>query len=151
MSIIKTVSLDETTDEIRKTIPNFSFFVRECLLRYAAQSRAELESCKYSDSIDLFDGRCNPLNMTRPLCFHCWPNGSPRKEDVKLFRSNMQLKESSPVLHDPSMDIEWLDQKAYENNQHLIHITNYMTRKAIEPTPTPRKSKLSQIWSIIVG
>ena len=62
---IVSINLDETTDKIRKKVPNFSLFVRQCLHRYSAQLNAQQESCQYNDSLELFDGKCNPLNGQR--------------------------------------------------------------------------------------
>ena len=150
-SIIKTVALDAQTSEIASRLPNFSHFTRECLRRWGAQHNRDAQACVYSDSLLVYGGRCNPLNQSRPICFHCWPNGSPTKADTKIFRVNNRLKIDKPVAYDPSLDIDWLLSQCYENNKHLIQITQYLTKETpTKPTEKP-KSKLSKIWAIMRG
>ena len=82
-SIIRSISLDEQTAVIAKSIPNFSKFVRECLLRYHA---VEHDAGCPVERIGggLVYGLCVP-GGTR-VCLKHWPKGRPTMDDWKKFR-----------------------------------------------------------------
>lgn len=168
---IVSINLDETTDKIRKKVPNFSLFVRQCLHRYSAQLNAQQESCQYNDSLELFDGKCNPLNAQRPICFHCWPNGAPTKELVREYRLNREMKnfvDQQPMTtdrsrlyiskfgtqtHDSEKNMTWFQEQCFNHNSMLIQIdktlSNDEKRAHFSPEKTPKLSKIRRIWDII--
>lgn len=90
MRKITTISLDEKTAVIAKQLPNFSHFVRECLLRHHAQSMNR-DDCPFN-KVERFGNRCVPRVHQRPHCFVCWPNGKPSEELVKSYLSHRDLK-----------------------------------------------------------
>ena len=106
MRIIKTVSLDEKSAQLANQMPNFSHFVRECLFRYSSNFQAQ--ECT-RDSLDDFDGRCNPF--IAPTCFVCWPDGCPPRDKVKQYRSD-------------KLSINWLLEQAKFANRELPDLTN---------------------------
>lgn len=83
-SRIKSISLDETTEKIASMISsnggNFSAFVRECLIRYHAQTggamncRRDIQEGKHFPA----DRLCRPFLSNR--CIKCWPVGEPERE-----------------------------------------------------------------------
>lgn len=169
---IVSINLDETTNKIRKKVPNFSLFVRQCLHRYSAQLNAQNESCQYTDSLEVFDGKCNPLNAQRPICFHCWPNGSPSKELVREYRLNREIKkfiDQQPMdversreyitkfggqQYDPNMNMEWLQEECFSHNSMLIGIDKTLHKTIHEDQYTleniPKKvSKIRRIIAIL--
>lgn len=166
---IVSISLDETTNEIRKKVPNFSAFVRQCLNRYASQVNASMESCNYSDSLLIFDGKCNPLNASRPICFYCWPNGAPTRElvrtyrrqkeiekfleagDLNIQRSSEYVRKFGSTISNPEINMEWLQDECYNHNSMLVQIDEHLTKEAREFKPRPRQSKLKKILSILRG
>lgn len=86
---IKSVNLcDETepiADHIMANGGNFSRFVRECLIRYYAETKAGA-FCPRK-----FDGEeepplCNPHQDRR--CVTCWPAGKPTVDDWRNYRYN---------------------------------------------------------------
>tara|TARA_Y100001973_G_scaffold102862_1_gene168815 strand:+ start:182 stop:652 length:471 start_codon:yes stop_codon:yes gene_type:complete len=106
--IVKSVSLDHETSPIAESLPNFSHFVRECLLRHAITDATECNLAKP----ERFKGRCNPL--TPKNCFVCWPNGNPPRDAVKQWSQDR-------------LSMSWLDMKAKEHNQQLIDLRRINT------------------------
>ena len=80
---IKSVNLcDETepiADHIMANGGNFSRFVRECLIRYYAETNGML-SCPWDEE----GPRCNPHQTNR--CIKCWPAGKPLNVDWASYR-----------------------------------------------------------------
>ena len=113
--IIKTVALDEQSASIAKELPNFSHFVRECLYRHAIRNDLECPRPKTFRGTD----RCNPL--MQPVCFSCWPNGSPGPDAVKQFSAD-------------GLSINFLDLKAKERNSHMIDL-NGINRRVVKESP----------------
>ena len=89
MRKVTTVSLDEKTSVIAKQLPNFSHFVRECLLRHHA-SLMNVDECPFN-RVERFGNRCVPRVLNRPHCFVCWPHGKPSETLVKNFLSHKDL------------------------------------------------------------
>ena len=129
MSIIKSAALDEQTSRIADNLPNFSHFVRECLLRHAVNMNAA--SCdrtrwvSHPRSQTPFEtNRCNPT--VQPSCFVCWPYGPPPLEAVKKFN----LGEA---------DLNYLDHEARKYNTHLIDLKGNSVQSKRKPK-SDRKS-----------
>jgi len=89
--IIKTVSLDESSDKLASKIPNFSKWVRN-------QLKLQDESFQNSHvTLGVYrkKGICNP--SASPRCNICFPHGRPQITDIKDFNtgriSSEQLQE----------------------------------------------------------
>jgi hypothetical protein len=112
MRKVTTVSLDEKTAAIAKNMPNFSHFVRECLLRHHASSLNQSE-CPWKPQ-ERFANRCVPRVKGRPVCFVCWPNGRPSQDLVTSY-----LREHE--------DIERLDRETKAENWQLLDLDQNIT------------------------
>lgn len=74
----KTISLDEDTARIADRLPNFSRFVRQCLVKHAAEASSGVRG-KHSDHIAPESARiwgetkdkCNPMHR-KGRCPICW-------------------------------------------------------------------------------
>jgi len=115
-SIITTVSLDLKTKSIANQMPNFSHFVRECLLRYHVnlETRDACANPYWANREDQenegrFQGRCNPVHKDF-MCYHCWPFGRPPKSELKKY-----------LDHD-EFEINDLDMATRQHNVHLFHM-----------------------------
>jgi len=77
---IKSINLDEVTEPIAMSIMsnggNLSKFVRECLIRYHAETEGSLQCTR---SLRGNDRLCRPFKKNR--CIVCWPSGPPSSED----------------------------------------------------------------------
>ena len=111
MRKVTTISLDEKTAAIAKSLPNFSHFVRECLLRHHAQSMNQ-EDCPFN-RVERFGHRCVPRVHNRPHCFVCWPHGKPSETLVKNYLSHK--------------DLERLDEATKTENWQLLNIDQNIT------------------------
>ena len=138
MRKVTTVSLDEKTAAIAKSMPNFSHFVRECLLRHHASSMNQ-DECIYSKQ-DRFGDRCVPRVKGRPTCFICWPHGRPSQDLVTKF-----LREGS--------DLAKLDRETKAENWQLLNIDQQFTVQESHELPSKggvkgnKKRVLSRIWA----
>lgn len=138
MRKITTVSLDEKTAEIAKQMPNFSHFVRECLLRHHASS-LNRDECVYIRQ-ERFSNRCVPRVKGRPVCFVCWPHGRPSQDLVTDYLRNHQ-------------DIKKLDRETKAENWQLLNLDPHITVQKMDKTPSKggvkanRKRFLSRVWA----
>ena len=125
MSVIKSVSLDEKTAHIARNLPNFSHFVRECLLRHElGESRLECHWGKPKQ----FMGRCNPITVNRAHCFICWPFGRPPKSGVSDF------------AYSGDITLEELDELTRQENRHILD----MSGPSVQKTENSKKSPPSR-------
>jgi len=120
MRKVTTISLDEKTAVIAKSMPNFSHFVRECLLRHHAQSMNN-EDCPFN-RVQRFGNRCVPRVHQRPHCFVCWPHGKPSETLVKNFLAHRNL--------------ELLDQATKNENWQLLNLDQNITIQETEERPS---------------
>lgn len=75
----KTISLDDYTAEIADKMPNFSRFVRQCLLKHARSATSELPMQDKDDHVAPKSARvwgedrnkCNPKHR-KGVCPACW-------------------------------------------------------------------------------
>ena len=74
----KTISLDEDTARIADRLPNFSRFVRQCLLKHAAHAvnEADPEEIRHVAPIEAriwgeTKDKCNPMHH-KGRCVACW-------------------------------------------------------------------------------
>ena len=111
MRKVTTISLDEKTAAIAKSLPNFSHFVRECLLRHHA-SLMNVDECPFN-RVERFGDRCVPRVHNRPHCFVCWPHGKPSETLVKNYLSHK--------------DLERLDEATKTENWQLLNIDQNIT------------------------
>jgi hypothetical protein len=112
MRKVTTVSLDEKTAAIAKNMPNFSHFVRECLLRHHASSLNQ-DECPHIRQ-ERFGNRCVPRVKGRPVCFVCWPHGRPSQDLVTSFLRNHE-------------DLERLDRETKAENWQLLNLDQGIT------------------------
>jgi len=132
MSIIKSAALDEQTSRIADNLPNFSHFVRECLLRHAVNmNAASCDRTRWAQTLSRSQNqfqtdRCNPA--TQPSCFVCWPYGPPPLEAVKKFQNG-------------ESDLNYLDHEARKYNTHLIDLKGNSVQSKRKPK-SDRKSTL---------
>lgn len=87
-SRVTTISLDDKTERIKNRIPNFSKFVRQCLLRWDALERDPSCPVERMNPEALVGEYCIP-SPTR-ICLKHWPNGSPRMDDWRTFRDMVE-------------------------------------------------------------
>ncbi len=128
-SIIKSIALDEKSAAIAKSLPNFSHFVRECLYRHAVRTNLECNREKSFRGTD----RCNPFHQ--PVCWVCWPNGSPGSEAIKQFTQD-------------KLNVAFLDHRAKIVNSELIELSGINRKVAkTHETPPPKAS----FWSKLLG
>ena len=120
MRKVTTISLDEKTAVIAKSLPNFSHFVRECLLRHHAQSMNQ-EDCPFN-RVERFGHRCVPRVHNRPHCFVCWPHGKPSETLVKNYLSHK--------------DLNRLDEATKTENWQLLNIDQNITVQESEERPS---------------
>ncbi len=137
MRKVTTVSLDEKTAAIAKSMPNFSHFVRECLLRHHANTMNR-DECQYSRQ-ERFANRCVPIVKGRPVCFVCWPNGRPSQDLVTSY------------LRDHN-DIRRLDRETKAENWELLDINQNITVQESDELPsTPRpKGAISRFFKALL-
>jgi len=123
LSVIKSVSLDEKTAHIARNLPNFSHFVRECLLRHElGESRLECHWGKPKQ----FLGRCNPNTVNRAHCFICWPLGRPPKSGVSAFAYSGEIT------------LEELDELTRQENRHILDMSGPSVQ---QPKKKPKSYK----------
>ena len=116
--IIKSVALDDQSAKIAESLPNFSHFVRECLFRHAVHTTLECTRERDFRGTD----RCNPFHQ--PVCFVCWPHGSPGAEAIKQFSAD-------------GLNTAFLDHKAKERNSYLIDLKGINSRSVQEKPKSP--------------
>jgi hypothetical protein len=68
----KTISLDDHTAQIADRLPNFSRFVRQCLLKHVREAVVEDHIAPESARIWGETGdKCNPMH-SKGVCVICW-------------------------------------------------------------------------------
>jgi hypothetical protein len=130
MRKVTTVSLDEKTAQIAKQMPNFSHFVRECLLRHHASS-LNRDECVYVRQ-ERFANRCVPRVKGRPVCFVCWPHGRPSQDLVTQY------------LRDHN-DITRLDRETKAENWQLLNLDQNITVQELDKLPSKGGVK-ANLW-----
>lgn len=147
-SRITTISLDEQTDKIKDRIPNFSKFVRQCLLRWDALARSP--DCPVERlGHPLVGNHCVPA-PTR-ICLKHWPHGSPRREDWKEFRHMLEfdsfhmdrdrLLDAWPHLSQFNCPEEWIQHRAEIANVAQIEFDDMELSGNAKPKKDRRKGK----------
>jgi hypothetical protein len=139
MSVIKSVALDEKTAAIAKDMPNFSHFVRECLLRYHVNAET-FEGCinPYMEEGSpgwLDTGRCNPASKEY-MCFSCWPNGRPPRHVIKEFTSRV-------------ISLDQLDTKTMNHNRHLFTMGGKSIQFEDSEPVTPKKTLWKRLKALL--
>lgn len=132
MRKVTTISLDEKTAAIAKSMPNFSHFVRECLLRHHA-SLMNVDECPFN-RVERFGDRCVPRVLNRPHCFVCWPHGKPSETLVKNFLAHQ--------------DLERLDEATKIENWQLLNLDQNITVQESDKSPSNGGGK-ANLWSRI--
>ena len=127
---VSSVSLTQETYEIAKSMPNFSSFVRECLMRWRYEAQADKSrhihpafiGTNPNNTESVFE-ICYP-HSKNGVCLLCWPHGVPNNDDWKEFRSSWDFNYRIQ-RNNTGFDIAWIQDKAYHNN----------TRQAFQMTP----------------
>jgi len=101
---VTSVSLDEETYQIAKSMPNRSAFIRECFRRWHA-----METSTHIHPNET--NKCYPYS-NNGVCALCWPDGIPSLDDWKYYRETGRGEQ-------PYAD-DWIMQKVGENNQFTI-------------------------------
>lgn len=145
-SIIKSISLDPQTAQLASQVPNFSRFVRECLIRHHLDSGGEWGQCK---RVDEEAKLCIPT--VKPRCMKCWPGGPPSPEawsDYVRKPSNMQSKYASNPNPD-YMDHILVQENAQDNNPALFSFEDMKIQGNAKPATRIRKSKIRRLWAVL--
>lgn len=154
-SIIKSISLDAKTATIAKRVPNFSRFVRECLLRWDSIERKP--NCPVERlGHPLIGDFCIP-SPTR-ICLKHWPKGTPSREDWRLYRDMVEFHEYHKdrdrlILAFPQIqlfDIDhpiddwpklWIANRAELQNHETIDFDEMVISGNAKPTKKKAKSR----------
>ena len=134
MRKVTTVSLDERTAAIAKSMPNFSHFVRECLLRHHASSLNQ-DECPWTTQ-ERFANRCVPRVKGRPVCFVCWPHGRPSQDLVTSYLRDHE-------------DIERLDRETKAENWQLLNIDQGITVQESARLPSESRGKPTMLQKLV--
>ena len=134
MRKVTTISLDEKTAAIAKSMPNFSHFVRECLLRHHANT-INRDECQYQRQ-SRFANRCVPIVKGRPVCFVCWPKGRPSQDLVTSY------------LRDHK-DIKRLDRETEAENWQLLQIDQNFSVQESDKSPSQGGVKANLLSRIL--
>lgn len=129
MRKVTTISLDEKTAAIAKSLPNFSHFVRECLLRHHASSMNQ-EDCPFN-RVERFGDRCVPRVHNRPHCFVCWPHGKPSEQLVKNYLAKFNNEGDLHGAH-----LHQLDEATKIENWQLLNIDQNITVQETRESPS---------------
>ena len=122
-SRIKSISLDEDTEKIASMISsnggNFSAFVRECLIRYHAQTGGAMNCRRDQQKGEHFpaDRLCRPFLPNR--CIVCWPVGEPERESWAEYtkgpdRYETRIREHSNLPDNPAGTAAFLSDPDHE-------------------------------------
>jgi len=153
-SIIKSISLDPQTAHLAAQVPNFSRFVRECLIRHHLDSGGKYGQCKRED-----DEAKLCLPMVKPRCMKCWPAGPPPHEAWVAY-----VRE--PRTHDPYgkelskyqieayanpdfMNHDLVQAAALEANPHLFDFEDMVIEGNAKPTARQKRSKIRRLWAVL--
>lgn len=100
-SIIKSISLDPQTADLAQRIPNFSKFVRECLIRHHfTKEGVNLQCMREDDESPL----CNPFSVVKGRCVSCWPAGPPPHDAWSTYCRKPLYTDSGSLLLEPNPD-----------------------------------------------
>ena len=147
-SRVTTISLDEQTEKIKNRIPNFSKFVRQCLLRWDAVSRSPNCPVKRING-SLVGNVCVPAR-TR-ICLKHWPNGPPLMDDWRRYRdmiefdgyhqSRTRLLQAWDFLADYDSPFDWIQDRAKAVNDDQIDFDDMELEGNAKPENDRRRKK----------
>lgn len=151
-SIIKTISLDPQTAQLAKNIPNFSRFVRECLIRHFLHEGGSYGQCKRED-----DDAKLCLPMVAPRCMKCWPAGPPPHDAWVAYVKKPQThdpygKKLGPyaqVKNPDYMDHVLVQEAAIEANPRLFDFEDMIIEGNAKPTRRQKKSRIRRLWAVL--
>jgi len=145
-SIIKSISLDPQTAELAKRIPNFSRFVRECLIRHHfTKEGVNLQCMREDDESQL----CNPYSTVKGRCLSCWPAGPPPHEAWRAYRRKPVLTDSGMIIEaKPDYMVHELVQEAAEDaNPPIFGFEDMIIEGNAKPTKKDRQVSMAQrLW-----
>ena len=134
-SIIKSISLDPKTAAIAKKVPNFSRFVRECLLRWDAIQR-EPDCPVERMGHPLVGEMCVPSKGR--ICMKHWPNGTPTMDDWRKFREMVDFNFRMEGFESAQ---SWVLHRAELLNRESISFDNMEIEGNAKPTKKKAKSR----------
>ena len=150
-SIIKSISLDPQTAELARNVPNFSRFVRECLIRHHLKDGGEWGLCKR-------ESQDEKLPMIKPRCLKCWPAGPPAQEDWRNYvrqprthdpygkKLSVYMREDNPAF----MDHELVQAQALAANPALFTFDDMIIEGNAKPKKrAKRRSIISRVISLL--
>lgn len=151
-SIIKSISLDPQTAQLAKNIPNFSRFVRECLIRHFLSEGGEWGQCKRED-----DDAKLCLPMVKPRCMKCWPAGPPPQEAWIAYVRKPQthdpygkkLSPYSQVVNPDYMDHVLVQEAALEANPRLFDFEDMAIEGNAKSASRTKRSKIKRLWAVL--
>lgn len=152
--IVTSVSLDAETKEISKTMPNFSSFVRTCLIRWRNEQISAVYTHRAPRTVGTYTV-CYPF-ASNGLCVLCWPDGSPTMEDWKLFMhsnptSGLSYANSITRQYNP-MSLTDLKIKAKNTDQQAqFHMTKFNFKRLNAKTDQGRKPRLGYVKRVILA
>jgi len=151
-SIIKSISLDPKTAAIAKRVPNFSKFVRQCLLQWEAIKRSPecpVERLEHP----LVGNHCVPA-PTR-ICLKHWPLGTPLMADWREFRHMIEfdsfhtdrdrLLKAWPFLEPFNAPEEWIQHRAELVNDPGIDFENMDIEGNAKPKSVSKRQHKSRM------
>jgi len=150
-SIIKSISLDPQTAELASRIPNFSRFVRECLIRHHfTKEGVNLQCMREDDDSQL----CNPYSTVKGRCLSCWPAGPPPIEAWRAYRRKPVLTDSGMIIErrPDYMVHELVQEAAEEANPPIFGFEDMIIEGNAKPKkPAPKRSFLQRLGAQIRG
>jgi len=146
-SIIKSISLDPQTAELASRIPNFSRFVRECLIRHHYTKEGINIQCMREDDESQL---CNPYSTVKGRCVSCWPAGPPPNPAWSSYCRKPLWTESGSLLLDPNpayMDHVLVQEAAEEANPPVFSFEDMTISGNAKPTKKERRvSWARRLW-----
>lgn len=156
-SRVSSVSLTDETWEIAKSMPNFSSFVRECLIRWRYEAQVDKSRHLHPMQIGR-NPRTNHIEYTvcyphskLGLCLLCWPNGAPTSGDWKSWVSGWQYAHAERGIRGDGQPLKWILERAEQNNtREAFHMTEFdFKRKNSAKTENPARRNWSRILAVL--
>ena len=153
--IVTSVSLDPETKEIAQTMPNFSSFVRTCLIRWRNEQISDVYTHRSPREVGSYTV-CYPF-ASNGLCVLCWPDGSPTMEDWKRFmhtnpKSGLSYANSTIRHVGPSMTLEEIKTKAKNTDQReAFHMTKIAFKRLNALGADEKKPRLGYVKRVILA
>jgi hypothetical protein len=155
-SRVSSVSLTDETWEIAKSMPNFSSFVRECLIRWRYEHQADKSRHLHPMQIGR-NPRTNHIEYTicyphskLGLCLLCWPEGAPTTSDWVEWVQGWRFDHHRGISG-AGKPITRIQTLARENNtREAFHMTDFdFKRKNSAKAENPARKNWSRILAVL--